>query len=209
MRTSTRPVVFGTIVVASLIALGGCQASGPARLDTATASVAETNRLLTQGGGSVDAVLAAMNRLEAGPELRTRFDEFSRSIDELDRAAERVRARNAAMQARAADHTKAWEAELAKVGSETARSVGEERRAAFAQRFANVQAEMRDLKDAFDPFMDDLRDLRLILANELNADGLAASASLIEAARSKAGEVRRAISETSASLDMLEQQLRG
>jgi hypothetical protein len=198
--TSARPARALVLALAALSLSGCATPAGPRRLDTATASVAETNRLLLEGRDEVERVVTAMNALAPSADLPSGFRRFSSAIDNLERMADRVRARNAAMTARARDHLRAWERELLEISGDAAREIGQQRRAAFAADFAALQQKMDALSTAFDPFMSDLHDLRLVMANDLTAGGLSVAAPLMKDANSRAEAVKKAIEEASAAL---------
>ena len=82
---------------------------------------------------------------------------------------------------------KAWEAESAGLSGEGSRQVAASRREAFAARVGQLRTGLASVKTCYDDFMTRMSDVRILLANDLTADGVVAVLPFVEeAARSSA-----------------------
>jgi hypothetical protein len=170
--------------------LVGCEAAGPKRIDTTTASMNATREMLVRGGGEVDRVMTSARAIGSTPDLKRGYAEFSKSVDALEKVAADVRSRWAGLTSRADAYRTAWERESANLTSEAAKVTAAERRASFDGQMRSVTLAMGDLKDSYDVFIADIQDIRLLLANDLTADGLKAVRPLIDSAGASASTVQ-------------------
>ncbi len=192
-------VSVAMMVVVALV-VGGCGSSGVSRLDTTTAGALQTVWELGEARINVKNVETSLAGL-SGSDLRGAFKTFDESVSQLESKAERVRSRNAAMKARATEHQNAWEAEIAKINNTDAKAISTQRRAAFVEQFATVQSAMGELKSAYDPFVSDLKDLRLLLGNDLTPGGLAAAKGLIERSKAEAVTLQAKLTAVQTTVD--------
>lgn len=163
-------VVLSTVIAASF---WGCAApTGAQRLDTANASISDIGSQLDQGAERLDAVLASMDALDTTEDLDRAFRDYQRAVSNLEQTAERVRSRRIALEARAADHVAQWRAESAQLTSDSAQEISAQRRQDFERSVTNVTAKLTDLRAQYDPFVSKLRDLQLVLANDLTRPGV-------------------------------------
>ena len=184
--------------------LGGCASSPTKGLDTATASVAETRSQLRAGSEQVDAVLASLRGFlsteaaadEEAPEpvdLTSAYKTYRSELGRLDKIAQRARARRAAMEARMNDHLVQWEMELNDINNEQARQISAQRRQELEGTLTEVGRMLDTLKDRYEPFMSDLRDIELVMANDLSVGGIRVAEHIINDAIAKAAETKNAI----------------
>ena len=70
------------LVVLAFVSMcvAGCGSSGPKRLDTATASIAETSDLLQEGTEQVELVVERMNDLPSAKNRKKAFAKFSNDV---------------------------------------------------------------------------------------------------------------------------------
>jgi hypothetical protein len=184
------------MVLAGLVILGGCntnKASTPSGPTTPGMGAAQTSALLGEAGARVDDANARLGALLSGTSLPENFQYFTRSIDQLQSTAESVRESAVGMRARADEHAAAWEKELTRVSSPEARSVSDARRAAFTQRFDEVRAALLTTKDQYDDYLAQLKDIRIMLRNDLTREGVAETRPVIESAIASGRELRKSI----------------
>jgi len=168
----------------ALLLLTGCNGAGK-QIDTATASMSTTRTSLDVGSEQIDRVMESLDALDTTSHLKTGFDRYSKAVDKLDQDAKTARARWASMRARADEYDANWQKEMASIQGVEAREISQKRREAFRNRMAALRDSMESLKAAYQPFVAQLGDIRLILANDLTAGGVRSIASLrAEAAKS-------------------------
>jgi hypothetical protein len=179
----------------------GCEAAGPKRIDTTTASMQATREMLVRGGGDVDRVMSSARAIGSAPDLKKSYADFSKSVDALEKVAADVRSRWAGLTSRAEAYRTAWERESANLTSEAAKATAAERRASFDGVMRGVTLSMGDLKDSYDVFIADIQDIRLLLGNDLTADGIRAVQPLITSAGGSASTVQSKLNEAIRLLD--------
>lgn len=179
--------------------LTGC-ASRTQSLDTATAGVADTRAQLTAGADQVDAVMASLKGFTNTPDMAVAFKQYNDEVKEMESVAEKVRARRAAMQTRVQDHVDKWQAELANIQGEQARQISSDRQARFVESLKQLGAAMDALKADYEPFISNLHDIQLVLANDLSVGGLKVAQPLITDAAKQAEEVKASINTANAKL---------
>ncbi len=192
-----------TVVASAALAVSfsGCASpTGAQRLDTTNASISDIESQLDHGAVRLDALLASMDALESSENLDRAFRDFERAVGNLEQTAERVRSRRIALETRAAEHVAQWRAESAQLSSDRAQEISAERRREFERSVADVSAKLADLRAEYDPFVSQLRDLRLVLANDLTRPGVeltrplrASIAERSESLRAASAEARRAL----------------
>lgn len=170
MLHRVRPLLIVPVILATL---WGCASpTGVQRLDTTNASISDIASQLDQGGERLDAVLAAMDALDTHQDLDRAFRDFQRAVSNLEQTAERVRSRRIALESRASQHASSWRTESAQLTSQSAQEISEQRRQEFEQSVATVTARLADVRAEYDPFVSKLRDLQLVLANDLTRPGV-------------------------------------
>jgi predicted nuclease with TOPRIM domain len=200
-QLSTKRVAFGTFVLGVGVVLGGCASSGPESLDTATASVDETRDQLDKGAQQVDAVMASLQDMRSGDDLKSAFKVYSNELDGLKKAAEKVRSRRAAMKTRMLDHIERWQAELANISNEEARQISQERQQQLTAAMQQLAQAMDELKVQYEPFETNLEDIRLVMANDLSLGGIKVADPIIKQAIIQAAEVKDLIEQVNNSMD--------
>jgi chromosome segregation ATPase len=113
-----------------------------------------------------------MDALDTNEDLDRAFRDFQRAVSNLEQTAERVRSRRIALEARAAEHIAQWRRESAQLTSDSAQEISAQRRQEFERSVATVTAKLADLRSQYDPFVSKLRDLQLVLANDLTRPGV-------------------------------------
>lgn len=195
-----RPIALSVTLTASLL-LVACDAAGPKRIDTTTASMNATRDMLVKGGGDVDRVMGSLRAIGTAPDLKKSYAEFSKSVDSLEKVAADVRSRWAGLTSRADAYRTAWEREAASLSSEAAKATAAERRETFDATMRSLTISMGDLKDAYDGYIADIQDIRVLLANDLTADGIKAVQPLVSAAGGAASNVQAKLNEAVRLLD--------
>jgi hypothetical protein len=157
--------------------------------------------MLVRGGGDVDRVMSSARAIGSAPDLKKSYADFSKSVDALEKVAADVRSRWAGLTSRADAYRTAWERESANLTSEAAKATAAERRASFDGVMRGVTLSMGDLKDSYDVFIADIQDIRLLLGNDLTADGIRAVQPLITSAGGSASTVQSKLNEAIRLLD--------
>lgn len=189
-------LLSAVLSAAVVVSLWGCASpTGAQRLDTTNASISDIGSQLDQGATRLDNLLASIDALESSENLDRAFRDFERAVDNLEQTAERVRSRRIAMEARAAEHVAQWRTESAQLTSDSAQEISAQRRQEFERSVATVSGKLAELRTQYDPFVSKLKDLRLVLANDLTRPGI----ELTRPLRASIAEQSKGIREASAN----------
>jgi len=183
--------VINSLIVASLsMAFIACEAAGPKRIDTATASMSDTKDMLTRGGTEVTGALAAAEAIGVTPDLKASYESFSKSLETLEKTADQVRDRWASLTAKAQTYTDTWQKEADLLKSEAARTAAATRRDSFTARITAIRTSMGEVKTSYEGFVADMSDIHVLLANDLTADGIKSVKPLLAKAKKDADTVQ-------------------
>lgn len=174
----------------SAIIAAGCSNAGIQRIDTTTASMESTRLMLTRGDGDLERVLSAARSVGSTPDYKKNFEQFSGALDRLESTAKDVRGSWASLTGKSEEYVKAWEAESAKLSSDQSREIAASRRQSYEARIKDLQKAMAELKDAYEPFVTEMSDARMLLAHDLNTEGIAAIAPMLKKADQQAAVIR-------------------
>ncbi|MFN9957905.1 MAG: DUF2959 family protein, partial [bacterium] len=141
-----------------------------------------TRQLLGRGDGDLERVLASARSMGATPDYKKNFEQFSSALDRLESTAKDARSSWASLTGKSEEYVKAWEAESLKLSSDQSRESAAHRRQAYETRIKDLQQAMGEMKDAYEPFVAEMSDARMLLAHDLNAEGIAAIAPMVKKA---------------------------
>jgi chromosome segregation ATPase len=136
----------------------------------------------------VNGTVAALDHMfnDQQGDLKEQFKTYSKSIDDLEAQAKRVRSRVDTMKSQKDDYLQQWNNQLSTIESETVRQTAEQRRQTVEEMFTNVQREMDEAGKVFQPFISKLNDIRTAMNMDLNRNGLNAMRSIADQARAEA-----------------------
>ena len=151
-------------------------AAGYKLADKTGESIAEFRDEIVNVKKEVDATMAALGKIvsEAAVNPRNAFKDFDKAVPRVDSAAKKAKKRAEDMKGEGEDYFKKWEKELASVNNPEIRKLAEERKAKLQEVFGNIRGIMEPVRDQFNPWLADLKDLRNYLSNDLTINGIAA-----------------------------------
>jgi chromosome segregation ATPase len=170
-----RVILPFTLIVISLTSVG-CS-SGYNKGTKASESIMSTADKLAEGRAQIDKVNVSLTNLssaQAGQDLRPLYKDYSSNVDKLDSIAADVRKQAEDMRAKGQAYFTEWEAEQAKINNEDIKTRSVQRRAEVEQTFSRISDKSQALKNAYQPLMSDLKDIRTALNNDLTPGGVAA-----------------------------------
>lgn len=188
-------IVCVALVGAGALGLGGCNTSGSRQRDAATSSMSTLMTQLQDAKTRVQEVVTAMSQVEAtaSTDPRPAFANFEASASAVETQAENIRFQTNAMRVRTQQFYDEWQKELETVGNETLRQRAIERREESKANFARIKETMESARDAYEPFISDLRDLRTVLRNDLTPGGVASLSDLMRETGREAGALMERI----------------
>lgn len=178
-----------------------CGSTGPKRIEATTSSMRDTKLMLERGAEQVAAVMAAARSIEAAPDRARAFEGFVKELDRLESEAKRAQSAWASLTSRTEAYVVAWEAESAGLSTERSKQVAASRREAFAVRVAALQSDLAEVKSRYVDFTTKLSDVRILLANDLTQDGVAAVRPFLADAGKSADALRASIASLASALE--------
>jgi hypothetical protein len=205
---ATRIVTLAALAVATaqvLIATTAAAASGYKQADKTGASIAEFRDEILNVKKEVDATVVALDKIvtTATTDPRKAYKEFEKAVPRVDDAAKSAKKRAEDMKAKGLEYFKDWEKELAQVNNPEIRRLAEERKAKLQATFGSIKVFMEPVRDQFDPWLADLKDMQKYLSNDLSIGGIDAGKELIGKAKTSGREVQQSIDKVIAELNTI------
>ncbi len=196
---------FGLALALSMGAMVGCaKDNARVRAETAITSLKDTRMELTDASKQVDMTLAAIDGLQApNADLTKQYGNYKTQVAKLEDQGLSASNRAAAMRGRAAEYQEKWRDELAMVKDPTLKAAAEERAAKVRDRFANIQARSQESREAYQPFLQQLKEIQIYLGNDLTAGGVKGAAPAFTKAKASGEETKKRIAALQAELDAL------
>lgn len=201
---------FSPMAVAATLALiiAGCASPARQRSQQAVASIENTRDEVSAGEKEIDQVLATLDKLEAQPaNLTPVYSTFAAQVRDIEARATRVAARVRDMRVRAAAYSANWEVQNQTISDEQLRASAADRAEAVRERYGRIQNKAQEVRAAYDPFIDQLNDLKTFLANDLTYAGVRTAEPVFGTVRSRAAELKQRISDLVADLDEMSRRM--
>lgn len=194
-----------TTLTAAVLMTGCGTTSGYKQADKTGAGIAEFRTEIVNGKTAIDTTMKALDQIavSANTDPRKAFEQFSKTVGNLDSTANKVRKRAQDMQAQGKAYFAQWEKQLAEVKNEEIRNLAAQRRAKLQETFDNIKTVAEPLKTQFDPWMSDLKDLEKYLANDLTIAGVDAAKGLFAKTKAEGIEVQKSMDALVAELNTI------
>lgn len=189
--------LFAAAVAAGFVT--GCATNNYNKSADTGAALTKSADMITKGSAQIDSSLAALNDLVSNPQpdLRNQYQAYVAAVDALDATSKNVASENEAMKTEGAAYFDEWDKEIATIQNEDIRSRSEARRSEVAARFVRISAQYDETRNAFLPYMSDLRDVQKYLSNDLTSGGLAAIKDVAAKATADAAPVKESLASLS------------
>jgi hypothetical protein len=189
LRGLTLAAAF-SIGAVGLTTVSGCTNSGVKSQNTATSSLQEVEDGLQGGMKQVDQIALYLTDMQQGRDLESNYSNFRKELARLEKTADSVRSRRAAMATRTEAHAEKWKADMASLSSEAAKEQTAQRMDTYKQSVATVAQTMDQVKDSYEAYVSDLKDIDLILGNDLSVQGVSMISETINQAIEKGKQLK-------------------
>lgn len=196
MFLKKQPVTFVLIAALGVAAFSGCgTTAGYKQVDRTGESIADFRTEIVNGSKAIDATVKALNDIatSATTDPRKAFEAYSKSIDKLESASNRVTDRAKTIQSDGKAYFANWEKQLSEVKNPEIRELAVQRKARLQETFSRIREVVTPLKAQFGPWMSDLKDLQKYLGNDLTVAGIDAARASITKAQSEGADVQRSM----------------
>jgi hypothetical protein len=174
---------------------------GVQRTQSAAGGLRAVSDELSATRQTIGDTLAALQTIStANGDLLEPFQRFITLREQLEQDNTRIGQRAQDMRDRARDYITNWEVEVYGVEDKALREQAEERRNRVRENYGRISDTSRALREAFDPFRRDLKDIETFLANDLTPAGVRAASPSIQRANQNGQEVQHRIDAVIAEL---------
>jgi chromosome segregation ATPase len=194
---------LGLAVALSLGTLVGCSSDkGRDRAQTAITSLKDTRTELADASKQVDMTNAALDGLQApDADLTKQYSNYKTQVAKMEDQALSASNRAAAMRGRAAEYQEKWKDEMAAVTDPTLKAAAEARAAKVRDRFATIQNRSQDIREAYQPYIQQLKEIQVYLSNDLTPASVKAGAPAFTKAKTAGENLKAKIAAGQAELD--------
>jgi predicted RNase H-like nuclease (RuvC/YqgF family) len=202
LKRPTRTALFATFA-ASLFLSVGCQTTPQRQATRATSTVASAADELESARNQINAATVALDQIVNYPhaDLRPAYNQYRRSVDDLERTAAALDRRGAEVAQRRQEYVATWERENAAIQNEAIRARSYARLQEVDNQLAQLERNYINAREQFLPLVNDLRDIERMLSVDLTAAG-------IQNARNYFGQVDRNAENARQSVARLAQEFR-
>ncbi|MCO5051032.1 MAG: DUF2959 family protein [Verrucomicrobiae bacterium] len=171
-----KPFLQNVLAVWLVAALAGCATDNYKKGDRTASDLMDAANSIATGQTKIDTVLSSLSELVNNPQgdLSGDFKKFTAAVKSLESTAADVRKQVEGMRKDGNTYFQRWDQQLAAIQNEDIKNRSAARRAEMQQKFIEVKSGYTEAKQAFDPFMQDLKDIQIALSTDLTAGGLAA-----------------------------------
>jgi hypothetical protein len=134
---------------------------------------------------------------------RPAFKAFSKSVDQVEASRAKAKKRADEIKSKGSAYFKQWEKQLAEIANPEISKMAEARKAKLGETFGKVSPLLEEAKADFDPFLSDLKDLRIALGNDLTANGVIAAKDIIKKTNKTGAEVQTSLNALIAEMDSI------
>ncbi len=205
-RTLDKTLSVLAIATGAAWLLVGCgTTAGYKQADKTGEGIAEFRAEILNGKKAIDQTMVSLDKIAASAttDPRKSFEEYRKSVANLESTAEKVRKRSQDMQARGKAYFAEWEKQLAQVKNPEIQQLAAQRKAKLNETFDSIKNVAEPLKAQFDPWMSDLKDLQTYLSNDLTVNGVDAAKDLFKKTRTNGMEVQKSMDALVAELNTI------
>ncbi len=199
--------VFQTLICLASIVPVGCAARGYERASATSLSIDVLKTELTAAKEQLDTSVNALDQVVSAEDASKPYEEFVYALAEMEGQADTIRAQTEALRAAGATYFDEWEAKLASFTNEDMRKLSETRRADLVSTYDEINAVSQKTKEAYEPLMADLNDIKKYLDLDLSAAGVGQIGAQVKKVKGEAAKVQESIDALVQVLDQLSSKL--
>jgi hypothetical protein len=181
-------------------------ATAPARVPVAATAPAGLDGFragVVAGQEQVDRTLAALADLTAPnqADVRGAYDRYCEQLTRMEDHARLMKQEADAMRASRDQYFGRWEEKIGEIENPTIRASAEARRKRLRDAHERIATSSGEARDAYEPFMDDLQDIKKFLATNLSKDAVADLSDAAQDVQRDGAVVREKLAEVVTTLD--------
>jgi len=196
MKTLTKSLLCGTALAAAII-FSGCSSTGYSKGGDASKGMDKTSQevgaIVTQTQDTLNCLSNLVNH--PAPDLVPQYKAFEKATKKLTSLSGSVDKKATEMKERADAYFAEWDKGMTNISNPDLRKTSEERRAEVSTAFDDVASSLKKSKDAFDPFLSDLKDIQQVLGLDLTQGGIESVQKTAKSAIAHGEDLRAALTE--------------
>ena len=189
-------IITSTLTSLAVVALlSGCATSGYKQADKTGAGIAEFRNEVVNLKQAVDGAMVNLTKITevAASDPRKAYQAFAKSVDNVEKSRAKAGKRAASMKAAGEAYFEQWEAQLANIDNPEIRNLAAERKAKLSEIFGKLRPQLEQARDDFDPFLSDLKDLRMFLSQDLTIAGVDAAKGILKKTRDHGATLQKSL----------------
>lgn len=198
------------LVALAVVGCGSSGPKGPGRTAKAVDSFADTKKHITNANKQVKATNDSLAKLTAagagGGDLRSLFNKYVDNVNKTEAMAKGAKARTDAMRKNTDAYVAEWQKEVSKITDEDLRKMSQDRAAAAKADFEKIRAAAAAAREAYDPYMQGLKDVQNYLTNDLTASGVQSIGAKANDTIAKGNVLQQRLTAAQAEVDTLSTQ---
>jgi len=193
-----------TLGLCLLALVTGCKNQGQAKESKAVvSSMKETHEYLAKAANELEGTRALLDRLSSETDLKAWKAEYDKTVDKMQKAAAKARDQWLDMKHNGTAYIERWDQEIAETQSPTVKEGMEARRQRIGAAMDGLITSAQDLRDSYQPYVADLKDLQTALAIDLTPGGVRSQSAAIEKAKADGEVVAKKLDAVGQQLDKL------
>jgi chromosome segregation ATPase len=198
---SVRIKQFAAVAILFAVPALALAAAAPDKAEKVAQKMLGMDQSIQTASMHIDKTLTSLNALaQPGGDLVAKYKDFSKNIDDLDKVAQKAKSNAEAASKQREAYLAEWKANQDKIVNPELKQASEARRAELEPKVTAIKTSLGSARETFNPFLQDLKDLRTFLANQLNPGGIASANTLITKCSAAGEKVKSDLSMGSAAI---------
>jgi len=188
----------------------GCS-SGVKRSDKAVSSAKTLQRECTNLQGQIDKTIQSLDAVVAAKEagLRGAYKKYVSELKTLKSRTKKVSSRAQKLKKSSQAYLDAWEKKMQEVSNPELREQAAQRRAKASAKFEDSRDEFDRILDDYEQFAKNLREIKVVLDNDLNPAGVSSVEKVVEQTKESSEPLKKDIATIIKALDEITEALAG
>lgn len=192
--------MFAMIAVAALAA-GGCSSDGRAKEGTkAVEGLTAMTERIEKGKMEVDKANASLDQMVAGKDMADAFKDYTASVSEIEKAGTKAKERRQEMEENRDAYIAKWQKELETMQNPDVKKALAARQEKVKANFTRIQQAMAAARDAYNPYLQNIKEIQKGLSLDLNPSGVKAMTPAITKAKAEGETLKAKLSALQAEL---------
>jgi dGTP triphosphohydrolase len=201
MKTITKGLLCTSLVSVAVI-ISGCSSSGYSKGGSASKGMDKTGSQVEAVVTQTELTLTSLSNLvyNPAPDLVPQYKAFAGATKKLNSLSDNVDKQATQMKERADAYFAEWDAGMTNITNPDLRKTSESRRSEVSSAFDDVAESLGKSKDAFNPFLSDLKDIQQVLELDLTQGGIKSIQKTAKSAIAHGEDLRAALTEASGDI---------